>query len=785
MSETLADLVVKLSADFGNVGPQLASLAGQFDAVGTSATKTGAIIDSELDSKLQALMDSGSTLAEAMAKVGTSIEDVAPSASSAAEAMTAFDESIEPFSTNAELLRSFDDVLEPIPEDAFAGMDAMHGLAQSTQEEAEAAEEAKDKSMEFLKSLAEFAGIGLSLEAIKATLEEAVEAFAKTEKAQLAFSLLRGSAEAGEAAIESLKDMAQELAIPFEALVPAAQQMAAMGLATEQVDRALRTAANSAAVSGKEFSTVSSGLLRMSEGGMVSARFLTTLGLNMGQLAEVMHVKLGDVQKDFRSLSEGSRLEYLAEALDKFKGGAKAAAEATGGSITRLKNDWLFGMEEMGQAVAPVINALEKLNHYAEVGLAAVELELNAFATQAKAVYDILKGLADRNGAEVVAGMNEFKAAMKEMKQQLTDLAVVANLEAGANDDAAAAAKKKANAELAALGATKGHAEASKEAAKEMEEESKSLAKIADAAAFEAVNKQLYGVHDQLGAIYALAKQLQSVPITLFPTTGPGTDMLNQLPATFSAVDAGLKLMSGDISVLNPELEGLPLSHIDAVTMGLKMMQPQISSLTLFAGDFNKALAGAFGNIGSKILTTIAHAKNLGDAWKAVGKQIEDSLLKSVGNVLDDLLKKEISNLTAGVAADKAAASAKVAASAGQAAAGGFASVMEDVPFPLNVGLAPEVAAAAAAQALTFGVFAAGTDVPHDMVAMVHAGEGVLTEGQNSKMGQMIDKGAFDNLTSAGKSGDTHIHINGATKSLMDEVWNYGVKQGRRAGVNW
>ena len=94
----------------------------------------------------------------------------------------------------------------------------------------------------------------------------------------------------------------------------------------------------------------------------------------------------------------------------------------------------------------------------------------------------------------------------------------------------------------------------------------------------------------------------------------------------------------------------------------------------------------------------------------------------------------DTANHAATTAASAATNSALVIQQAGVAAAGGFASVMADVPFPANVALAPEVAAAAMAAVLgnlSLTSAAGGWDVPGSIsssgaLAMIHPNEMVL-----------------------------------------------------------
>lgn len=69
---------------------------------------------------------------------------------------------------------------------------------------------------------------------------------------------------------------------------------------------------------------------------------------------------------------------------------------------------------------------------------------------------------------------------------------------------------------------------------------------------------------------------------------------------------------------------------------------------------------------------------------------------------------------------------------AGLAGAAAYASVMEALPFPVNVAVAPGVAAEAVAATLALASFAAGTDyVPRTGFALLHEGEAVTPASEN------------------------------------------------------
>lgn len=109
---------------------------------------------------------------------------------------------------------------------------------------------------------------------------------------------------------------------------------------------------------------------------------------------------------------------------------------------------------------------------------------------------------------------------------------------------------------------------------------------------------------------------------------------------------------------------------------------------------------------------------------------------------------------TAEIATVKAQGISKVTTSAGVAAAAQFADVMQVVPFPLNLGMAPAMAAAAFSQAMAFGAFERGGVVNQTTFAMLHPKEMVLPAHISSAVQSMAAAPA------ASRAGDFHMHLN-------------------------
>jgi hypothetical protein len=165
------------------------------------------------------------------------------------------------------------------------------------------------------------------------------------------------------------------------------------------------------------------------------------------------------------------------------------------------------------------------------------------------------------------------------------------------------------------------------------------------------------------------------------------------------------------------------------------------ASFIKLGGDLLVIMTEALAKI---LLKHIAH-------WIAVNIIEKNATLQSIANLVTGNVTKQSLTSAANVAL--------VTSEAGVAGAAGFASVMLAVPFPLNVSMAPEVAAAAIAGTMSVGSIASaagGMLVPKDMLANVHKDERILPARYSSGLDKMV-AGADSGF---GGDGDTfHIHM--------------------------
>jgi len=344
-----------------------ANAADQFAGAVTAAS-TGM---GDFESRIAALVNSGSTLAEALDQVSAETEAAAQgigtagdAAEAAAQQLELFDAAIDvPYADEAGQLNLFATELEPIGPAAQQAAAGTEEFAHGAHDAGEAAQDAEHKTHEFMSSLLEVAGVALTVEALKSLIEQMVELNAEEERAGEGLAFMAGNMEEAGGKIEHLRDLAQELAVPFDEVARAAQQMAfrLTEASDTQIEAALHAASDAAKVSGQSFDQMSNALSRIALTGNVMPRMLTSIGVSMEDLATVMDVKIEDVKRKFQELDEGSRLQDLIAAMDKTRGATEAMANDTESQLTRTANAWKFGIADIGSAVTPMVTEIAPL----------------------------------------------------------------------------------------------------------------------------------------------------------------------------------------------------------------------------------------------------------------------------------------------------------------------------------------------------------------------------------------------------------------------------------------
>jgi hypothetical protein len=121
------------------------------------------------------------------------------------------------------------------------------------------------------------------------------------------------------------------------------------------------------------------------------------------------------------------------------------------------------------------------------------------------------------------------------------------------------------------------------------------------------------------------------------------------------------------------------------------------------------------------VLSWIDGQQSFGVAMSHVWETIANTVIENILKMMEQMILAEIEH--------KALAQSGIFVDAKAAAAHAFKWVMEDVPFPANVALAPAAAAAAFAGVMAFGAFEKGGIVPETGMNLLHKNEMVLDPG--------------------------------------------------------
>lgn len=187
-----------------------------------------------------------------------------------------------------------------------------------------------------------------------------IEATGHLQQATVALTALTGSAEEAQGMLAELRDMSDDQALSFPALIEAAQRMEAFGIDTNAIKPALQAAADASVALNRPLGDVADALDRIALSGTLSSRQLATIGVSMHDLAIAMGTTDDQSKTLFADLDESTRIEVLTTAIENvknFQGLAEKAKDTIPGMTQQIKNAWETAFQDIGTALAPVIAA--------------------------------------------------------------------------------------------------------------------------------------------------------------------------------------------------------------------------------------------------------------------------------------------------------------------------------------------------------------------------------------------------------------------------------------------
>src|SRR5579875_16931 len=281
--------------------------------------------------------------------------------------MALFNEAtMTPYADQAGQLNLFADELEPIASGAAEAAGAMEQFGEQAgaagEEAGEAGkniEELQENFERLFEKVAEYSGIYMILRSVREAAEDAFQSFSREERAKEAFAALTGNAEEADRTIERLQQTALRLAIPYKELLYTQQEMTAAFKSTEGavelIPRIMVAAADASRATGSSFGAVAGSLERMAQAGIVSSRYLISLGLSLQDLAKSTGIATSGIERAWRGMTVTERLEAFAGALQKYKGTSEATANDLTGTWDRLKDQAEISFGEAIKAIEPLI----------------------------------------------------------------------------------------------------------------------------------------------------------------------------------------------------------------------------------------------------------------------------------------------------------------------------------------------------------------------------------------------------------------------------------------------
>jgi hypothetical protein len=509
MADAIADLVVKLRADFGDAQGQFDALMEQLKQV-NARTDEGKQTIENLGKAFEAVLPpiASMNVSTQAARVSiddfmaglekgidekfgaTSIEEAAAAQKANEDAMRSAAEASEKLGdewlANEEMTQRQKDALEDLKDEYRKANEEQSGFGEKAQEiidqqaalqanlvqTAEALQELYlanqegrigaevlaaaqeelavalkkvqpevEHETEGLKELAmemvELAGIAVTAEKIKELGEESVIAYGKEEELTLSMDLLGAGAEGAGEKVEELKNLSNQLAVPFEQLSSKARELSAIFGTGGNLNAVLIAAGNASAATGRSFTALAGAIERVEQSGQVGQRQLATLGIAWKDLAETMGVSIEEAQQKMKKGAQ-SASDDVATVIDtidrKFKDAAEKRAELTLGQITILKNRIEFMMADIGgnfkdivsgifivvQVTAEVINRfIEQIAEAIDIIIGMVMIAISALTTIGKVAADVMKGDLKAAITDGAIGYGEIKGLVSETTKNL------------------------------------------------------------------------------------------------------------------------------------------------------------------------------------------------------------------------------------------------------------------------------------------------------------------------------------------------------------------------------
>lgn len=515
---------------------------------------------------IQAAVDSGMTLAEALASVTSASEDVSSGVTQAAQAAESAGSAAESASSQVEQLGQAAQQTGQQAQEAAGEVEAFGA----------ATEEAAGETDNFYGKLIEVGEAFAFLEGLKELSTDALEASDSLVHAQIALTQLTGSAGAASIEIEKLDELGVSDGLSLPSVYTAATRMQALLGAGTDVPAVLASVANAAAAMNTPLETAVNAFDRMASSGAINARSLPQVGLSLQQLANAANVvdpaleaTSDSITKLFKSLDQSERLQILEQAFQQFGGVAQQVAQETfGGEWQTLATQWEQTMADVGLTLQPIVT---DLMHFASADIIAPIHDLvTMFGGLPPVVQDAVIAFVGLTAAAAatLGAIGAFGIAMIGVNEAISTVqGIMAAL--GITTTETAAAETEAAAAATALGAANAEAATETTALAAAEGEAGAAAGTAGIAA---------GVLSS--GLLAVATAAVGVALNIGGAADAISDMTKQqgpLQGFFATINGGFNELVAAARVAAVAIPGLN-SVLNAMGMGLQQTDPMLTA---------------------------------------------------------------------------------------------------------------------------------------------------------------------------------------------------------------
>jgi hypothetical protein len=376
--ENIGGVNISIGADYSDVLTAFTDIQNQ-------ATQAGAAVGQAFAGSATGIAD----FDDALQKAAQSAGDASAAASGAASGVADLGDSLA--ATGASATTASTNVEQ---------------VSTSTTQAGESAAESSNKFADMAEKLTLIGEALIVTEALKEFALEALNASDAVTHANIAFTAIDGSAAQATATISALEEVANKDALSFPAILTAATRMQQMLGPAADVAEILGHIADGAAVSGKSIDAASDAFTRAAGTGVIMARSIASLGVNLTQLADAYNkvtsttdATAQNVTGLFKAMDTASqRTEVLELALSNLDGVAQKVKDSTfQGLITVLGNEWESVMIQAGNAILPFLKDLASIT----------ESDIIPFISNVMEAFKSLPGPVQ----EVVVGVGALAAA--------------------------------------------------------------------------------------------------------------------------------------------------------------------------------------------------------------------------------------------------------------------------------------------------------------------------------------------------------------------------------------